>query len=1007
MADYSEYVMDGDDGNDEEYGDVVDEFAAFAVEGDGDEEDADDAEVRADEAAAAARGGGIEAIEFKKFILKQVETDCAELDSLKYVHATSNANRVSGKITVLLSMSKERFNISKERASAYLIDASKDICMKLEFGQNYCGDVLSHTRTLKEIQPACCEVDEKIVEAVVKSTCDLTGTLFKESKKSALAWYIQKSLSAYLKGDMQNGKLIAGCWPPHLNPRGGEEEMLTKFIRADTQQVMKVYEIDEDAAKAVLDACGDDLDKALAFRDDNFDKFSEAVNSAGKASTGATKEVEGDNTDAKRAAQDKKTDIFLKEQRGKYDGLPKDAVSGLLLKLRKRPIEKKLKELDKWLAPPISDAAGGPTVWEWKNRSGWQRYSDKQKAELEAFWVAFKTKGGPSDVVMKIKSKAYKVDLKTMKQLSPRGYYRLIRRTGAAATESEKAQKAIEKTMQKYAAEYCAWVALQANEAKGIKLTLKLQKSMPSADYLKLGRQASSTKDMLAARMKALEDGMRPQNFLVRIVHKCEEAIKKYTTNCIMCSDPLEFPGAKPSICDKELCGYKFNALALGVDIGTALQEQTDIFTLLIGNFWNACNTTNKAVWPRMWDLKDWKLCYPYMIASAGESREHDVFYPEDYAAKKLQTKGLKNIKELSQHLEKPRQMAQWAEMGRDSSGAVVLNKKMAGLSKGGLLLPVVRWLYTSNRAHIRRLESSEMITKVQSKYQFVLMTSSAEKEKRFQELKRDTAFARKILGVISGDKIFNEINKQWQTRKADVFGLLADSNNLYKKKAILHTALKAVEMAQKRLMEKNLSTDIDNMVVKTACDILNDNAGLPDACKLTLDFFKAQVDEFTKMGAKPAVDSKARSCATNASPIGNKGTYWAWHGAPLDKWHFILRTGLRNLSGKKLMMNASAYGSGVYFAKDLNTCLGYAANQSSTYHWPKLEFDGNKFDGKNVRMASMVEIINRPEDFTSISPYYVVPEENYLKTHFLFLFEGNPTSVNAMDVKIPDGLVH
>jgi hypothetical protein len=51
-------------------------------------------------------------------------------------------------------------------------------------------------------------------------------------------------------------------------------------------------------------------------------------------------------------------------------------------------------------------------------------------------------------------------------------------------------------------------------------------------------------------------------------------------------------------------------------------------------------------------------------------------------------------------------------------------------------LRPLLAWVMSSNRAHLRKLERSEHTDLVQSEHQFVLASSSPEKEARFRLLK-------------------------------------------------------------------------------------------------------------------------------------------------------------------------------------------------------------------------------------------------------------------------------
>jgi len=99
-------------------------------------------------------------------------------------------------------------------------------------------------------------------------------------------------------------------------------------------------------------------------------------------------------------------------------------------------------------------------------------------------------------------------------------------------------------------------------------------------------------------------------------------------------------------------------------------------------------------------------------------------------------------------------------------------------------------------------------------------------------------------------------------------------------------------------------------------------------------------------------------------------------------------------------------YGAGVYFGKNSSVSTGYASNPHP--NWPHLEFDGVNLTPANTMCLALCEIINRPEDFTSVNPYYVVPNEDFITTRFIFLFpKGASTKAcNAMSVKIPKGLI-
>jgi len=54
------------------------------------------------------------------------------------------------------------------------------------------------------------------------------------------------------------------------------------------------------------------------------------------------------------------------------------------------------------------------------------------------------------------------------------------------------------------------------------------------------------------------------------------------------------------------------------------------------------------------------------------------------------------------------------------------------------LLYPLLRWLITSNRAHIRRLEPEERLDAITSEHQFVFVSCTPEKEAQFKKLASD-----------------------------------------------------------------------------------------------------------------------------------------------------------------------------------------------------------------------------------------------------------------------------
>ncbi|KAK2018934.1 polymerase [Colletotrichum eremochloae] len=99
--------------------------------------------------------------------------------------------------------------------------------------------------------------------------------------------------------------------------------------------------------------------------------------------------------------------------------------------------------------------------------------------------------------------------------------------------------------------------------------------------------------------------------------------------------------------------------------------------------------------------------------------------------------------------------------------------------------------------------------------------------------------------------------------------------------------------------------------------------------------------------------------------------TLFAWHGSQLGNWHSIIRNGL----DFKDTLNGRAYGHGVYFARDFSTSQGYSRVGTSSWIGSELKLHA---------AVSLCEIINRPTQFTSTSPFYVVDQVDWIQCRYL-----------------------
>lgn len=111
--------------------------------------------------------------------------------------------------------------------------------------------------------------------------------------------------------------------------------------------------------------------------------------------------------------------------------------------------------------------------------------------------------------------------------------------------------------------------------------------------------------------------------------------------------------------------------------------------------------------------------------------------------------------------------------------------------------------------------------------------------------------------------------------------------------------------------------------------------------------------------------------------------TILAWHGSSMSNWHSIIREGL----DFKEIQNGRSFGNGVYFAKDLNTSLGYCASYHGAGHgqqkWPE------HWPNSTCPITTAVtlnEIVNMPDQFQHQSSIYVVQHTHWIQCRYLLV---------------------
>ena len=143
---YDEYVLSDDDGPIEGM-DEEDPFSMAVDDGNAAAE-GEEEKISKDDDFADIGGDEVEEVEIPGWLKKQVEMDVNELDSLKGIRANYQWNKYTGNVTIFLSMYRDRFALSAERARSYMLNPDEDLCFQLTFGKHYCTCVTSLSLSL-------------------------------------------------------------------------------------------------------------------------------------------------------------------------------------------------------------------------------------------------------------------------------------------------------------------------------------------------------------------------------------------------------------------------------------------------------------------------------------------------------------------------------------------------------------------------------------------------------------------------------------------------------------------------------------------------------------------------------------------------------------------------------------------------------------------------------------------------------------------------------------------
>jgi poly [ADP-ribose] polymerase 6/8 len=107
-------------------------------------------------------------------------------------------------------------------------------------------------------------------------------------------------------------------------------------------------------------------------------------------------------------------------------------------------------------------------------------------------------------------------------------------------------------------------------------------------------------------------------------------------------------------------------------------------------------------------------------------------------------------------------------------------------------------------------------------------------------------------------------------------------------------------------------------------------------------------------------------------------GSSFFWHGSAVERWHSIIRNGLKNATGTELQANGAVRGAGIYLATNSRTSLGYAKMAKNRYAQSVLR--------DPLTVLALLEVANVPSDPVTVevvrSDGVTVNCSGFLKDH-------------------------
>ncbi|EFC43740.1 predicted protein [Naegleria gruberi] len=210
------------------------------------------------------------------------------------------------------------------------------------------------------------------------------------------------------------------------------------------------------------------------------------------------------------------------------------------------------------------------------------------------------------------------------------------------------------------------------------------------------------------------------KNYMEYLLEYTESIIKTSPSKCLICGNKLPLEGIKPMCCESPLCIFSHEQYGLGIDLESAIKKNPDVVDLFVSVCYAASvSYVNRGFNP--FQPFPSNLEIKLRDKTSGQVKTYNFLTNDgkDDNAK---------VREVLDKVPNLKILEEWVDEGK-------LKERCD--EKHPLVYPLLRWILASARVHMKKLVGKEQLSEMKTDHQYILLSSTPDKERRFQELKK------------------------------------------------------------------------------------------------------------------------------------------------------------------------------------------------------------------------------------------------------------------------------